>query len=96
MSWIKCTDVMPEVGVWVLITIDIPYNNLPPSVDNARWTTGGEWHTLNAPWSAEQVSHWTPQPAPAEGWLGNINAAAVHFRKYSKDLPCTDQQDAHT
>ena len=86
MSWIKCVDKMPPVYTWVLVTIDIPYNDRPPSTHMAQWTGSGEWATLNEPWSLEQVSHWMPVTPPAEGWLGDTQAAEAHFRKHNRDL----------
>jgi len=75
---------MPPPAKWVLVTVDIPYNNQPPSVELAQWNNHQQWRTASSALSLEQVSHWTEIPKPAEGWLGNILAAKQHFDKYSK------------
>ncbi|HHU4043652.1 TPA: DUF551 domain-containing protein [Citrobacter freundii] len=66
MQWIKCSELMPDVGDQVLIRISC---NEHFNIENARYNGDGLWvgcwfATFGKKDSPYQVAHWMPLPPP--------------------------------
>ncbi|HHL3239281.1 TPA: DUF551 domain-containing protein [Klebsiella variicola] len=66
MEWVKCSEMMPEIGKNVLIRISC---NSHFNIESAEYKGDGLWlgcwcDTYGKKGSAYQVAHWMPLPTP--------------------------------
>lgn len=66
-GWVKCSDMMPEVGAEVLIRITVCDHF---NIENAKYEGEGKflgaWYSMRGAGCAYKVAHWQPLPAPPE------------------------------
>lgn len=80
MNWIKCSDKMPELYIYVLVFADNKVLGDIKPYCIARWngdrwgfvnadpleTCCGAWVDIEYPMDTDDVTHWMPLPKPPE------------------------------